>query len=260
MTSLQPRTKAELVSAVAVRTNLTEAQLKDHRTDRLREVWSLVRPCKRALILPSCWQKFDRSTLIELYPAHPMVDWERPADNHWSKWTRAKLVTELEIWLTEIKELGLDEVEDLYSSAPLCSQCKIPMTARTNRIDKSEFFGCIRFPNCRETLPIEYDKKPVQAVLKTMGIRQAKGAGYSASKNPVMTSPERKKSATRRAPGSASDGSWRQVGTMRVDSSEDEGKSLNANLSPDETQLIMEMRAKKASNKGSESSDQRKKD
>ena len=75
------------------------------------------------------------------------------------------------------------------------------MTVRTNRVDKSEFYGCVRFPACRETLPIEYDQKPVQAVLASMGIDNARDKNKdNKPKNPVMCSSERAKLACKTKP------------------------------------------------------------
>ena len=39
-----------------------------------------------------------------------------------------------------------------HPRVPACPKCKAPMVLRRRRQDGSEFFGCSRFPECRETL------------------------------------------------------------------------------------------------------------
>ena len=40
-----------------------------------------------------------------------------------------------------------------HPRVPACPRCMAPMVLRRRRQDGSEFFGCSRFPACRETLP-----------------------------------------------------------------------------------------------------------
>ena len=136
-------------------------------------------------------------------------------------------MTDIDLWLTELKELG----------HVLQQQMQNPDDVRANRVDKSKFFGCDRFPACREPLPIEYDQKPALSVIESLGLDKDRqnGKGYSKNKNPAMNSPERQKPTTRKSAGSASDGSWKR------DEQSDKDKNVNTNLSREEMAAILEM-------------------
>lgn len=41
------------------------------------------------------------------------------------------------------------------NKAPICPQCGLQMVERTNKQKGTKFYGCKKFPHCRETLPID---------------------------------------------------------------------------------------------------------
>lgn len=41
------------------------------------------------------------------------------------------------------------------NKAPICPQCGVQMVERKNKATGSAFYGCKKFPHCRETLPID---------------------------------------------------------------------------------------------------------
>ena len=124
MSMLAPRKKTEYVQAIAARTGLKESQLETQKIDNLKEIWSRVRPRKHGGYLPSNWRKFDLESLKQLYTDFVIEDYGRPLDHHWRRWTKSKLVTELEYWQRE--KMESEAGDDLFSDDPLCNQCKIP--------------------------------------------------------------------------------------------------------------------------------------
>ena len=159
------------------------------------------------------------------------------------------------------KEVMADQPEeDLFSESPLCGICKIPMVTRTNRMNKKGFWGCVRFPLCRETLPMTYGGQPTKVVQQALADEAKKhawmgtkgtGRGYPKVKAEKM---ERRRPSTlsNELRGVSSDGSWVRAEAIPIEESsedEEEEATINTNLTAEETQMIKEMRLAKADEK-----------
>jgi len=62
-----PRRKEEYVLAIRARTGLDNSELNKHDTERLKQIWSLVRPRKPKSPLPPGWKKLDVAALKQIY-------------------------------------------------------------------------------------------------------------------------------------------------------------------------------------------------
>ncbi|CAE7496127.1 unnamed protein product, partial [Symbiodinium pilosum] len=164
------RRKNEYASAIAARTKVTEAALMAHDLNRLKAIWDVVKPKKRVSLLPSNWKKKDLEGLKEIYSGTVVPHMELPDDKHWSRWGKAKLILEISTWEDQVKESAdpLLDYSDLFEEYPLCESCGIPLTIRCNRLTHEEFFGCLRFPLCRTTLPLNYNGRPTGKVQKEL--------------------------------------------------------------------------------------------
>ena len=69
---------------------------------------------------------------------------------------------------------GSQEPPETCPETPLYQTCQIPMVTRTNRMTKEEFYGCLRFPACRETLSKTYGGQP--AAVMQQALRQSEAA------------------------------------------------------------------------------------
>ena len=169
-----PKRKEEYVHAVHVRTNLAMEELRKHDVERLKLIWSMVKPKKPQSPLPVGWKKFDVAALKEIYEKEVCPDLGRTLDRRWARWNRPQLVTEIEMWVTEV--MGDMPPEDVYSETPMCPQCQIPLVVRTNRLTKEDFYGCVRYPRCTQTLPLTYGGRPTKEVQDQLNTeREVKG-------------------------------------------------------------------------------------
>ena len=230
-------------------------ELRKHNVERLKQIWTMVRPRKPQSPLPTAWKKLDVTGLKEIYEREVCPDLGRPLDGHWSRWHRPQLVTEIEMWHTEV--MDSQAAEELFSETPMCSRCKIPMVIRTNRLSREDFFRCIRFPYCKETLPLTYAGHPTKEVqdhkypVKKNEDESKKGYGRgkpSLRKTTALSRPLPEGSNESR--GDSSDGSWIQTGRQPVDDSSDgtDGKkTFNTNVSEEELKILQELRSAKAS-------------
>lgn len=225
---LVPKTKPELVAAIAARSNVSKAALEIHTVDRLRELWKLVKPVKVGPVLPVGWRKMDLASLKAMYEDYCVPDLQREHDGHWQRWKRSQLILELSMWEADTKEaqqqMAKDQAPEIGS---LCPACAIPFILRTNRLDKTNFWGCARFPECRETLPL------TSAGLETKEVMKARAA--------LMPPTARKRQYRSRG----SDDSWSQVGAGESleDTTEDEpDRTVNVNLTEAEMIEIQRMR------------------
>ena len=164
-------------------------------------------------------------------------------------------MTELEMYEADRKAEMADQggvIEDL-NDPPKCPTCDIPMIIRENRLTKDPFFGCLRYPYCKSTLPYKYDNRPTKEAQDEMQRQE-----MLEQKKKSEAKVEVKKNAAalnqkKRAVGSAgyqpeSDGSWAPVPSApELDSDgQDQKFNVNTNLSQEEVNLIMEMRRRDA--------------
>ena len=261
-----PRRKEDYVQAIACRCKVPVESLRMHTVDRLKELYAVLKPKKRSEILPVGWKKFDLEGLRALYVEKVVQDLQRDPDGHWARWKRPQFVMELELWETVIKEETRHE-EDIESPHPFCTACMIPMMIRTNRLDGTDFYGCRRFPNCRQTLPLTHGGRPTAVVQKELetkkeidkkaekkknllGYPQKQVVEDLVEKTAAKKEMDRKRVAGKQAAmsGASSDGSWVQAGVRPIpDSSDDETpekeqRIFNANLTPEEMAAIQLMR------------------
>eukprot|EP00439_Symbiodinium_sp_Y106_P024750 s656_g3.t1 len=262
-----PRRKEDYVQAIACRCNVSVEDLRTHTVDQLKELYAVVKPKKKSEVLPVGWKKFDLEGLRNLYVERVVEDLRRDPDGHWARWKRPQFVLELEMWEAEIKEATRHD--------PFCSACMIPMMIRTNRLDGTDFYGCRRFPSCRQTLPLTHGGRPTAVVQKELEIKKEGDKKTDEKKNPlgypakqviedVMSKTaakketERKRAAAKQAAtsGASSDGSWVAAGAQPIpdtsdeDSPEKEHRIFNANLTPEEMAAIQLMREGQNMTKG----------
>ena len=153
------------MSAIACRCTVSPEDLRQHSVDRLKELWAVLKPRKNSSILPTGWKKFELPDLRALYVNKVLEDLSLNCDHdgHWMRWKKTQFIMELEMWETDMKEATKHEV-DVLSEHPFCRACQIPMVVRTNRLTREEFYGCRRYPVCRETLPLVHNGRPTAKV------------------------------------------------------------------------------------------------
>lgn len=107
-------------------------------------------------------------------------DLERLSDGHWTRQRRGQLIMELSMWEQDVKEemqqKGLSEDSQASVMYP---KYTIPLIMRTNRVSKEIFFGCIRFPKCRQTMPCVSAGVNIREKMKSEKITE----GYMKSHN-----------------------------------------------------------------------------
>ena len=252
-----PKRKEEYVSAIHTRTDLAVQELRKHDVDRLKVIWNMVKPRKPQSPLPVAWKKLDVAALKEIYEKEVCPDLGRANDRHWSRWNRPQLVSEIEMWHTEVMES--QEPEDLFQDAPMCPACRIPLVVRTNRLTKEDFFGCIRFPLCSQTLPLKYAGHPTKVVQDNLHYRtqndETKKDRRTVEKGRGAV--QKNLAGGRQAPGDwgeqrgeSSDGSWVKTGPQPIEETSEnaEGKSLyNTNVTEEELKILQELRQAKSS-------------
>ena len=136
--------------------------------------------------------------------------------------------------------------------------CNIPLVVRTNRLTKEDFFGCVRFPLCTQTLPLTYGGRPTKEVQDQMNARKdsSEQVGKKGGKGENRKGgPKRTLVGSRPAPESSdepratsSDGSWVRTGRVPIEETTDtekEAQLFNANLTPEEMRIIHNMRKAK---------------
>ncbi|CAE7631963.1 RE1 [Symbiodinium sp. CCMP2592] len=258
-----PKKKEEYVACIMARTTVSAEELRKHDVERLKQIWTLIKPKKAAAPLPTGWKKYDVPALKHLYETVVVPDLQRPLDNHWVRWQRPLLVTEIDMWAQEVTEARKDEPEDLYSETPMCQSCQIPFVIRTNRMTREDFFGCVRFPMSRNTMALTYNGMPAKTVQDGLEKeRKAKTLEESAEDVKREEKPNKftgypkgpTNAARRKTPcltewrGDSSDGSWARTGPLPVETDsdhEDSSKVINANLTSEEMEMIKQLRKSK---------------
>ena len=219
-----------------------------------------MKPKKRVSLLPSNWKKKDLEGLKEIYSGTVVPDMELPDDKHWSRWGKAKLILEISTWEDQVKESAdpLLDYSDLFEEYPLRESCGIPLTIRCNRLTHEEFFGCLRFPLCRTTLPLNYNGRPTGKVQKELIAKKEAShmtseKGKGKEEYPLFRPRGRTRKADEKpteTQATSSDGSWMRTGGMESHeiSSGDEAK-FNVNLTKEEMDEIMMRRKGKGDGK-----------
>ncbi|CAE7318532.1 ATJ49, partial [Symbiodinium microadriaticum] len=252
-----PKRKEEYVQAILARSTIDVTLLRKHDVERLKQIWTMVKPQKPASPLPVGWKKLDVAALKLIYEKEVRPDLGRDDDGHWLRWHRPQLITEIDMWRVEVLEANKDAPEDLFRETPLCSQCAIPMVVRTNRVTKTDFFGCLMFPMCTETLPYKYAgmaTKQAQDLLAPQIAKMKKekeivdvksGKGYGTK---GLHAPKRREKDFAEERGMSSDGSWIPAGSQPIEETEDEQDRLyNANVTAEEMKILDELRRAKRS-------------
>lgn len=243
MAVLQPKTKREFAREIASRCAVMEEELMVHGVDRLREIWKLVKPAKRAPVLNPGWKKASRDTLKAIYTDTVVPDLGRSLEDlHWDGWNRSQFLLEIELWEAEVKSQMTEEIVAEKSQAPECASCRLQMIQRTNRLTRQDFWGCIRYPVCQETLSMTYAGQPVAMVQKAVKESKAKAApGYK----------------MKGQPGVASEASWIPVSELseahqhavpvsEESETEEKQSQVSMNLSPAEVDKIIKGRQEAA--------------
>lgn len=189
-----PRVKRDYVEAIAGRCNVPMGELEKHDVPRLKEMWAVLKPKSRQPVLATGWKKANLDALREIYLEMVAPDLDRDvSDKHYHGWKRAQFLLEIDLWVTEKQEADLGD-QDCSPTTPLCATCMIPMIRRTNRLTKEDFYGCIRYPMCRECLPLSYAGQPAEvmqaALLEQKSQMTASEKASTKSKRKGMTGGE----------------------------------------------------------------------
>ncbi len=153
-------------------TKLDRSELQGMTLEKLRVVWAGLRPSKKIQVLPTGWRKADKLTLLKMYQNHVVDFYNLAPDGHWLQWTRDRLVVELDQYQMEARGLLDEPEEEGKPLVPFCPECGLGMIERTNRMDGSRFFGCVRFPACRATLPMTVGGNPSPVVQKALKAKE----------------------------------------------------------------------------------------
>ncbi|CAE7351286.1 MAL3P3.6 [Symbiodinium sp. CCMP2592] len=241
----------EFVAAIASRSKVTKEALREHNLDRLKELWGALRPPKKnATGLPANWKKLDRSALKHIYATQVVPDLGRDSDLHWDRWSKPTLILEIEVWaLDAAEELQRDRDLEMTCTEPLCAQCGIPMMVRTNRLTREDFYGCRRYPACKQTLPLRYDGRPTGEVQKELETTEKINKAKEHHKKIVAKQAAKGKRMGEMGRATASsDGSWAVAGAIPIEevtsSDEEKDKKYNTNLTKEEMAMIVAMRDK----------------
>lgn len=168
-----PKTKPELVEALLPLTKLGRPELLALRVDQLRSALNALKPKpKKVSILPANWKKGDKLALQKLYMENVVEYYKRAGDGHWLSWNRDRLLQEICMFESEAKEEILAIEADGEGGVPTCPDCGLKMIQRTNRLDGSLFYGCLRFPTCRATLPYQAGNQPTAVVQKAQKAKE----------------------------------------------------------------------------------------
>ena len=228
----------------------------NHDLNRLKAIWEVVKPKKRVSLLPTNWKRRDLGGLREIYSGTVVPDMEYPDDKRWSRWGKAKLILEISTWEDQVKESSdpLLDYSDLFEESPLCESCGIPLTIRCNRLTHEEFFGCLRFPLCRTTLPLNYNGLPTGRVQKELiakkeADRKTSEKGKGKDENALFRPRGRTRKANEKpaeTQAKSSDGSWMRTSGMETrDISSGEEAKYNVNLTKEEmNELLLRRKGK----------------
>lgn len=99
-------------------------------------------------------------------PVRRVPDYARPSDGHWVGW-KTQLVSELSMWEVEVQEDTALLAGAASTRTTHCASCQIRMVVRTNRLTKQDFFGCLGFPECHQTLPLPAAGMDIREKMKT---------------------------------------------------------------------------------------------
>ena len=244
-----PKIKAEYVTQIASLTKVPAEELGKHDMNRLKAIWNTLKPVKPTPVFPPGWKKFDLVTLQHMYVEHYVHELNRPDDGHWLRWRRAQYIMELEFYMEQ--KIEEQVLEAKASSSPVCRDCSIPMCIRTNRLTQEEFWGCMRFPQCKQTLPLAAAGVPIR--MAQIELEKEKAAKESQAGQNVMPRTQRVKRPAQHHPSNSpgypsSDGSWVPVMDgakvpIEADSDDDQNKKYNINLTAEELDAIIKKRA-----------------
>lgn len=137
-----PRTKPELIEALLPLTKLSRAALNEMRAD----------------------QRLYMENVVEYY--------KRAGDGHWLGWNRDRLVQEICMFESDAREELREIQEEGAGAIPACPDCGLKMIQRSNRVDGGLFYGCIRYPVCRATLPFQVGNQPTAVVQRAQKAKE----------------------------------------------------------------------------------------
>ena len=142
--------------------------------------------------------------------------------------------------------------EQKQSGNPICRECDIPMTLRTNRMNREDFWGCMRFPCCKFTLPLEMYGSPARTAQIEQEAAQTKKEKLDKAVIPRMPKRPSQAHASQTSGYRSSDGSWQPIDGSEIPidaDSEDQASLVNANLSMEEMEMLTQMRHAKGNSK-----------
>ena len=173
-------------------------------------------------------------------------------------WNKDRLIVELTQYVADV-ELGEDGSEkECAPLVPDCPTCGIQMIEKTNRMDGSTFFGCIRYPICKSTLPYTINKQPTAVMMKAQEDKEKKQyqdwlKKRGSLKNAVLDGGEEMDGDVRRravrtsqsrasmSGYSGSSASWQEIQV-------EEGQKVTVELSAEDIQILKVAKAKSKGN------------
>ena len=148
-------------------------------------------------------------------------------DKHYHGWKKSQFILELDLFQSDQEAV---EEEEVVPESPMCVMCQLPMMKRTNRLTRQDFWGCLRFPLCRETLSLTYYQMPTEKIQPLMTEAQ-----------PSVT---KKRSQVPIAPSNAS---WSTVGTpLEEDHAAAGSARFNMNVTKEEMEVLLRKREEDA--------------
>ena len=170
-------------------------------------------------ILNPGWKKANLDTLREIYLEMVVPGLERSdRDQRWFGWRRAQYILEIELWETDCKEAADSNLSEEAST-------------------REDFWGCLRFPHCRECLPLNFAGQPMAVMQK---VHAEKVIAKEKSKAKGYTDPVQPKAKANFAAPSESTESWSAVDADAEDLKD--MKKVNMNLTMEEVEEIMKKR------------------
>ena len=223
-----PRRKSDYVNRIAEKCSVPAQELEKHDVNRLKEIWTSIKPRPHARVLPPNWKRGSLDSLRDIY-----VEVVAPAlgrsveDKHYHGWKKSQFILELDLFQSDQEAV---EEEEVVPESPMCVMCQLPMTKRTNRLTRQDFWGCLRFPLCRETLSLTYYQMPTEKI------------------QPLMTEAQPSVSKKRsQVPIAPSNASWGTVGTpLEEDHAAAGSARFNMNVTKEEMEVLLRKREEDA--------------
>ncbi|CAE8629549.1 unnamed protein product, partial [Polarella glacialis] len=207
--SLYEMRKDELITALVDESEggVSPQEAATMRVPRLRLLLKALRPSKHRGNLPTGFKQWKKDLLVEL----AMSCVPNLQEDEAASMGREEIILRLEQW--DAGECEENREETPSTSGPKCRDCALAMIRKQNRATQDFFWGCVRFPLCRVTLPLVINHMPTEVAQEAWRRQREAKAKLQAKAKAACTK------ATDSASSSAS-GSWRRVRVPSLDGDE----------------------------------------